>query len=174
MKKIFIIAFVSLILFGCTNDSIENHVKEIEITQDNIFDYFEICEVDVLDEKGQKINNSFGYGFKSKLYGEGYVIYNFDPIYIYFESGTNKTWSKYELEGLVTMINGQIGNSDFLNTVDKLYENLVEVYPGKITVVEKSYIESYEIDSSKKYLNATIKLKNGEIIERTVNPAFLY
>ena len=152
---------------------IADYLVEVEINQDNLFDYFELTSVTSINSFGEEETNTKGPILKSKLYDEGLLIYKVDTIPIEYTPHVDWNSNTRNLSDLFRA-------SEYCVLDDKEIElkpEIIRMGSGKITYVKKEYVLSEKIEQLEtnpgNYIQ-TIELKNGEIISRNINEGFAY
>lgn len=153
---------------------INDYLLEVEIDENNIADYFEPIWFKKYNEFGEERTGSIGYGLKSKLYDEGYIVYKVnDDIQIELDrNGRKDIFSLEELLSCGVGIGGDGAGGDF--TVN--YSG--RLTGGKVTFIKKEYVAKYDVEKPSNpadtYKQFTIVLNNGEVIYKVGNVDYLY
>lgn len=201
MKKIklLLVTILAISLFGCsskeatankskekTNEqtaeetvgNINDYLVEAELNDSNFNDYFEFNVTNNYDDFGEIQNESYFLGLKSKKYDEGLVIYDMDDITIRLS-----IYDRYDYDDSQAERDDSLDNILYFGPWISGYGDLtiddfrfIKMTPGTIRFIKSEYIESYEIEDYKEhdYNSATITLKNGETITRTVYDDYKY
>ena len=148
---------------------IEDYLVTVELTSENINDYFELIDIPRMNSFGEQVGDSIFQGLRSLQYEKGYIIYKIDPITV-----------EYYCDGITSAVEGKLESLLSFGGVGGNWhvQHTGRVVPGMVTYINKEYVESYEVPErttlDQMNVRATIILKNGELISRSVCPEYPY
>ena len=140
---------------------IQNYLIEVELTNDNIKDYFDYDLIVFRDIYGDVTSENNTILYSKKYQEEGWVIYDME------EARIDMPYGDPELE------------SALHNSIQYNAPGLFPVFPeratGKLVFVKSDYILSYDIPETKdESVDVTITLKNGEVLTRRILVGYPY
>ena len=152
----------------------EDYLVTVDLNSDNFEDYFELVVLPEYNSFGEATGD-FYYGFRSKMYDEGLIIYDMDEIALEVEyTDSYAPEDPYKMEGsLNELLTFNHGISK-----DTTVKYAGRITDGTITFIKQEYVDEYvipELESpSDRGALGTVKLLNGETISRFVVPDYPY
>lgn len=151
---------------------INDYLVEVDINENNFDDYFELVVFSDTNAFGEETNDT-RFGYKSKAYDDGLIIYKMDDGMVVEMLEQEFTMSE-DLDSLL-----MFGRTWSNTPIDELsIERTGRIVGGKISFIKAEYISKYEIgeqsNPGEQVVEFNIELLNGETIIRYGNTIYPY